>query len=93
MGVQIMGKDDTPMSNEFLEFRFNKIDSALQELKELAQGSRSDFNNHVNEDNIRAEHVKLLLEEKQSTAGLWAGIGGAASGIGAFLYALMNGGK
>lgn len=92
-----MGKDDpTPMNNQFIEFRFDKMERTLDDIFQLLKENSIEFKNHVVEDKITHEQVRTLLpllEEKRSNAGLWAGIGGAASGVGAFLYALVTGGK
>ena len=97
-----MGKEDdvTPMSNQFMEFRFDKIDSTNMQIVGLLERLETKFNNHITEDAIVAERLRVALvdlsdikAEKKSNAGLWAGVGGAASGAGAFVYALLTGGK
>ena len=67
-----MGKEDqaTPMSNQFLEYRFDRIDSTLQTIMDHIETNGRDFNNHVREDTVLTEQVRTLLEEKKSNAGI-----------------------
>jgi hypothetical protein len=88
----VMGKEDqaTPMSNQFLEFRFDKIDSTLQTIMDHIEANGRDFNNHKREDAILNEQVRVLMEEKRSNAGLWAGIAGVGTAVGSFIYSVFG---
>jgi hypothetical protein len=74
-----------------MEYRLEELSKMGQTIIDKLDDHLASFNNHIREDAILAEQVKQMMEEKKSNAGLWAGIGGAASGIGAFLYALVTG--
>lgn len=88
-----MADDDTPINNQLIEYRLAELAKMGQMIIDKLDDHLTAFNNHTREDAIVAEQIKQLIEEKKSNAGLWAGLGGAASGVGAFLYALVTGGR
>lgn len=89
-----MGKeDDTPPNMDLLVYKIDELREGQRQTHEMFSEFMASFNTHIREDTIMAEQVRQMMEEKRSNAGIWSGLAGAATGIGAFVYAIFGGGK
>jgi hypothetical protein len=93
-----MSDDSTPPNIDLLVYKIDELREGQKQMHDMFSEFMSSFNNHIREDTIMAEQVKSvrgevmeMKEERKSNAGIWSGIAGAATGIGAFIYAIFGG--
>lgn len=86
-----MGKeDDTPPNMDLLIYKIGEVREDQRQFKEMLSEFLSTFNNHLREDTIVAEQLRVVIEERKSNSGLWSGLAGVGAGVGAFIYALFG---
>lgn len=89
-----MGKDDdTPPNMDLLVYKMDEMREGQKQMHDMFSEFMASFNSHIREDTIIAEQLRVVIEERKSNAGVWAGLGGVAAGAGSFIYALFGGAK